>query len=205
MLTDRGMSLRHLTDFVAVRKPNIAVASMSQMTSLSADDVFNKLRFLAIAIAVLFGLMNFGAVAAAIQERSSRRRFLTLMQREQFGFTEQPCGAWTWEVWQDALPEQVGQVTGSVVQLCQFLGIPFVRFRAAVPEEWLQGNVSQSIGRKFGLSASALGAHKDDIARRAAEIVGGGPGDKPFFGFLVRLVDIRLTSALSNMQRRVKW
>ena len=51
---------RHLTDFVAVRKPTIAVCSVSQLTSLSADDVFNKLRFLLFVICALFG----GASAA---------------------------------------------------------------------------------------------------------------------------------------------
>ena len=38
-----------------MRKPTIAVASVSQMTSLSASDVINNLRFLFCAVCALFG------------------------------------------------------------------------------------------------------------------------------------------------------
>lgn len=71
---------RHLTDFVAVRKPNIAVASMDQMTSLSMDDIVNKLRFLFIVVVGLFGLMNVGAFFAALEERLTKKRLLKLIK-----------------------------------------------------------------------------------------------------------------------------
>lgn len=116
--------------------------------------------------------MNGGALLAAAQERYSKKKFLHKMQRKRFGFTEQPGGAWTWELWQDPVLDPVEQVTGSIVQLCQYLGVPFVRFRSAVPEEWLQGNVPQSIGRKFGLSASKLEEHRAVIHNRVADMLG---------------------------------
>ena len=87
---------RHLTDFVAVKKPTIAVCSASQMSSLSADDVFNKLRFLLSVIVGLFGCMNLGAGIAWASDVRQRSRLLKRVQGQEFGFKLTPGGAWTW-------------------------------------------------------------------------------------------------------------
>lgn len=70
--------------------------------------------------------------------------------------------------------DDVGQVQGSAVTLCQILGIPFVRFRAAVPSEWFSGSVAQSIGRKHGLSAAAVKDYTSQIRERWEDLNGGG-------------------------------
>ena len=56
------------------------VCSASQMTSLSADDIFNKLRFLLFVVSALFGGMNLGAGVAWAVDFKSRRALLTRIQ-----------------------------------------------------------------------------------------------------------------------------
>lgn len=166
---------RHLTDFVAVLKPNSPVASLSPAPSPSAAGVFDKLRFLVAAVAVLFLLLNVGALAAALADSLRRRRLLALVARDRFGFREQPGGAWTWEVWPpDPLRSPLEQVRGSAVELCEHLGLPFARLRCALPEEWLQGAVAESLGRRFGLSAAGLERHQGAVVARVEEMVGRG-------------------------------
>ena len=75
---------------------------------------------------------------------------------------EQPrCARFAWPTshlpWQEPLADGhiVGAVRGSCVEMCALLGLPFVRFRAAVPEEWFIGSMAQAIGRHVGLSVQA--------------------------------------------------
>ena len=96
---------RHLTDFVAVKKPTIAVCSISQLTSLSAADVFVKLRFLLYCVAGLFVFMLGGAIVAWGVDLATQRRLLKMLRQPDFGFQELrgPRGAepvWTWNLYQ---------------------------------------------------------------------------------------------------------
>lgn len=167
-------------DFVSVRKPNIAVASADQMLSITADDVFRKLRFLFTAVCCLCGIMVVGAAVAGVQSVSAKRRVVALCKKPEFGFSDRG-GVWTWNLQQEPLEDEVGTVMGSAVELCRALGLPFVRFRAAVPEEWFGGAIAQAVGRKAGLSpkiVESLGdrirEHWRDLASSGAGCCGGG-------------------------------
>lgn len=67
---------RHLTDFVAVRKPSIHVASFSQLTALTADDIFVKLKYLTTAVAILFGVMHVGAFLGHLRTNARKMKVL---------------------------------------------------------------------------------------------------------------------------------
>lgn len=54
-----------------------------------------------------------------------------ILRRKRFGFKERGA-AWTWELYQDPLADDVGVLGGSAVMFCQHIGIPYIRFRAAV-------------------------------------------------------------------------
>ena len=85
---------RHLTDFVAVRTPTIAVASVSQLTSLSAADVFVKLRFLLYVVAGLFAFMNAGIALGYIVDARERKKTLKRLLKAECGFEQLPNGVW---------------------------------------------------------------------------------------------------------------
>ena len=103
---------RHLTDFVAVSAPTITVCSISQLTSLSADDVFNKLRFLLYVVAGLFGFMIMGAGIGLAIDTNSARKNMRAMRRPEMGFkelerrsarrrfTDTRETVWIWSLWQ---------------------------------------------------------------------------------------------------------
>ena len=150
---------RHLTDFVGVKKPTIAVCSASQMTGLSANDIFVKLKLLFTIIAVLFGAMNLGAGLAWAMDARARSSTAKLVFSPAFGCRISPRGIATWRLQQDPLSGTsglVGAVGGSCVEICRLLGIPMVRFRASVPEEWFEGSVAECVGRLEGLSVEAV-------------------------------------------------
>lgn len=63
-------------------------------------------------------------------------------------------------------------VRGSAVQLCSRFGIPFVRLRAAVPEEWFAGSVAHAVGRREGVSVESLSAHQDTLMEHLKLVLG---------------------------------
>ena len=154
---------RHLTDFVAVRAPQIAVCSASQMTSLSANDIFVKLRLLFSILAAMFTFTMMGSAVAWAADERHKRLVLRRIRTVELGFAETEDGAWTWRLHQNVLTGLVGATTGSGVEICSLLGFPFVRFRAAVPEEWFEGSVAEAIGRLEGLSVEAVESNRVKI------------------------------------------
>lgn len=80
---------------------------------------------------------------------------------EECGFA--PMGddqAWTWYLEQDDhSAETVFQVSGTAVNFCGVLGLPYSRIRSSIPEEILPGKVPHAVGRQGGLSSHWLGKH----------------------------------------------
>lgn len=181
---------RHLTDFASARVPKIATCSLSDMTSLSPNDLLTKLKFLFQLVVILFGVMNLGAVAGVWMDMSQRKSALAAFQRPEMGFTEHPGGElWTWRCVQEPLDRAVGAPAGTAVQMAHAMGVPFARLRAAVPEALVAGSVGHALGRRGGLSVTGLTAtHEENMAamtslRNSFSCFGGGGREKiPEFG-----------------------
>ena len=113
-------------------------------------------------VIVLFGVMNLGALFGFYEDMKERRELLERITAPECGFTERPGGAWTWTFYQNPLTRLVERPTGSAVEIAAVLGFPFIRLRAALPEELFAGSVAQSLGRKDGMSATGLVAARDE-------------------------------------------
>jgi hypothetical protein len=106
------------------------------------------------------------------------------------GFRVMPDGgAWTWTAEQPPLQRAVQAPHGSAFQLAGAFGLPFVRLRAALPEELLAGSVGHALGRRAGLSVQGLAEARDDnvavmgqLARSLVCCGGGGAERIPQLG-----------------------
>ena len=152
---------RHLTEFVSARVPQISVCSASDMTSLNPADIWNKLRMLFYVVLALFLTMNIGALAGYFIDAAERRSVLSRLRSTRVGFSELPNGLWTWTCVQKQLTQDVQTPTGSAWELCSIFGLPFVRLRAALPEEFFVGSVGQAVGRRVNLSLRGLAETKE--------------------------------------------
>ena len=130
------------------------------MPARSADAPLAQ--FLFIVVIVLFGVMNVGALFGFYEDMKERRELLEHITRPECGFAERPDGAWTWTFRQNLLQRAVERPSGSAVEIAAVLGFPFIRLRAALPEELFAGSVAQSLGRKDGMSATGLLAARDE-------------------------------------------
>lgn len=54
------------------------------------------------------------------------------------------------------MTEDMGQLSGTCVSVMQIIGMPYSRFRVAVPEELLPGSLAEITGRRDGMSANAI-------------------------------------------------
>ena len=147
---------RHATDFAAARTPKIATCSLSDMVALNPGDLLSKLKFLFIVVLTLFGFMNLGAVVGFNFDLRERAMTLKKLQAPETGFVEQPGGVWTWTLTQLPPEKAVEPLRGTAPALARQMGIPFVRLRAALPEELFAGSMSWSVGRATGLSVAGI-------------------------------------------------
>lgn len=168
----------HLTDFQSGRKPVLQVASLSQMSKLTAADLVTKLRaFFAVVLGLFGGMLLSGAALYALDEREKKRIVGTLKHRR-FGYANRDGGAWLWSFPQAPVRDAVGHLTGSAVEFMAMVGIPFVRFRCAVPEELYYGELSHAVGRHIGISAEEIRAtlpvidHKQTVVYKGRSAAG---------------------------------
>ena len=96
----------HLTDFSGSAKPKLAVASLSQMTSLNPADIFTKLKFLAGIAFGMFGLMHALAGAAWGLDAGAQRRMRGRLMSRNAGFVRLPPGGARAKVWTWAFEEE---------------------------------------------------------------------------------------------------
>ena len=133
-------------------------------------DIVTKLRFLFIVVVSLFGFMNAGAVFAFYEDVKERRATLAALQSPAAGFRELPCGTWVWACEQTPLDGLVAAPHGSAFELATVFGLPFVRLRAALPEELLPGAVGQAVGRVKGLSLAGLAETREETIAIMAQL-----------------------------------
>lgn len=162
---------RHLTDFVSARVPQISVCSASDMTSLTPADIWNKLRLLFYAVLIMFFTMNIGALAGYFIDKAERRSVLLRLRTTKAGFSELPNGLWTWSCVQNQLTQDVQTPTGSAWELCSIFGLPFVRLRAALPQELFDGSVGQALGRRLNLSMRGLAETKEQNIKAMRQVM----------------------------------
>jgi hypothetical protein len=151
---------RHLTDFTSARVPQISVCSVSDLASLTPADIWSKLRLLFYVVLAMFLAMNVGAAVGFFIDTAERRSVLARLRDARVGFAELPDGAMTWTCVQKQLMQDVQTPTGSAWELCAIFGMPFVRLRAALPEEFFVGSVGQAVGRR-NLSLRGLADTKE--------------------------------------------
>lgn len=137
----------HLTDFQGGTGIKLQVASLQQMLSLSADDIFVKQRMFAGIVFGLFGLMLLAAGALFPVDLRVRQAALANLKKRDFGFRSFG-GAWTWSLSQSGLGDAVDRAGGTAVNVAGIIGIPFVRLRAAIPEELMPGSMALALGRQ---------------------------------------------------------
>ena len=106
--------------------------------------------------------MNVGAVIGFYEDMKERHELLEHIMRPECGFNERQGGVWTWTFQQNPLTRAVERPSGSAVEIAAVLGFPFIRLRAALPEELFAGSVAQSLGRKDGMSATGLVAAREE-------------------------------------------
>ena len=147
-----------LTDFVSARVPKLSVCTPSDMTSFTPVDVWNRLRLLFYVLLGLFCGMNVGAVIGYFIDSSQQRSTLHRLQRTGTGFRKLHAGGevWTWTCVQNPLKHELETPSGSAWELCSVFGMPFVRLRAALPEECFAGSMGEAVGRRASLSVRRL-------------------------------------------------
>jgi hypothetical protein len=113
-------------------------------------------QFLFIVVISLFGFMNAGAAIVFYQDMAERRKLLGLVRAPEMGFAVRGDGVWTWKFEQNELRKAVEAPSGSAVLIAGVMGFPYIRLRAALPDELFAGSVAQSLGRRDGLSIAGL-------------------------------------------------
>ena len=106
--------------------------------------------------------MNVGAVVGFYQDMSTRRALLRMVHEPEMGFAERGEGVWTWTFKQNELLKAVEAPSGSAVHIAGVMGFPFIRLRAALPDELFAGSVAQSLGRRDGMSVTGLVASREE-------------------------------------------
>ena len=105
---------------------------------------------------------NVGAVIGFYLDASERRKLQRAVCTPEMGFAVRGAGVWTWTFKQNELRKAVEAPSGSAVRMAGAMGFPFIRLRAALPEELLAGSVAQSLGRKDGMSLIGLEESREE-------------------------------------------
>jgi hypothetical protein len=149
----------HATDFASSPAINIPVCTASDLVGLTPADLISKLRVLFVAVMSLFAFMLVGAALGAALDARARRALLARLARPACGFREAPgSGAWLWRLHLDELEDELAPASGPAVELGRVFGIPFVRLRAALPQECFGTPFAAALGRRHGFSARGMGA-----------------------------------------------
>lgn len=130
-------------DFSGGAAPKLATASLDQMVSLNPEYIFTKLKYLSAILFGLFGLMLLLSAVAFVHDTRSCDRLLQALRSPQFHFEEvRESGAWLWMLRpQGKVQHDIGHTEGPLAELAKILGAPVIRLRAALPEEWIQGDM----------------------------------------------------------------
>lgn len=133
------------------------VVSVAQLARLASVDILDDLRLLFILVFSFFGSMVVAACVAFALDERERRRAIDRMKSADCGFSLPGGDVWLWRWPQETFAGEVGRLRGAAVRAAQVVGLPWVRLRCAVPEEFLSGTVAEAVGRKRGLAPGRAG------------------------------------------------
>ena len=119
-------------------------------------DIVTKLKYLFIVVITLFGCMWLGAAFGYIQDARMRARVMQKLQEPRMGFCATDEGAWLWRFHLEPIETDLAPPTGPAVELAKVFGMPLARLRAALPDELLEHTLAETLGRRYGLSASGM-------------------------------------------------
>jgi hypothetical protein len=162
-----------LTSFSGASVVTVPVCNAASMIAITPGTLWYRLRTLFIVVLCLTGGTVAGAALGGAQDNLERRRVVLRLCQPELGFC---CGAedssdtvgfcssgpslWLWGF--QLLPLREGLAidapAGSAVALSAVMGLPFVRLRAALPDEWFVAPLGAALGRAAGLSARGLAA-----------------------------------------------
>ena len=166
---------RHLTDFAGASKPSIPTASLQDLLSLNPADIVTKLKYLFIVVIVLFGCMWIGAAFGYGQDAKMRASIMHKLQEPRMGFQVTEEGAWLWRFHLEPIETDLAVPTGPAVELAKLFGMPLARLRAALPDELLEHTLAETLGRRYGLSASGMEESLEtqmDLTKRLSSVLG---------------------------------
>lgn len=104
---------------------------------------------------------------AFVHDSQARDALLLGLRSQQLQFREDPAtGAWTWLLRQAKVEGEIGQTAGPLAEVAKVMGTPAIRLRAAIPEEWLPGDLASALGRSVGLSAASVTATQPLLERK---------------------------------------
>ena len=138
-------------------------------------DIVTKLKYLFIVVITLFGCMWLGAGVGYFQDARMRARIMHKLQEPRMGFYATEEGAWLWRFHLDPIEKDLAPPTGPAVELAKVFGLPLARLRAALPDELLEHTLAETLGRRYGLSASGMEESLDaqvELTLRLSSLLG---------------------------------
>lgn len=150
------------------RSKHLTARFVPRNQSLAAEDIITKLRYLAAIVFGLFGLMLALSAFAFAHDTRSRNKLLRVLRSRLFQFKEDPMtGAWTWAVQTGGELEEdemIGHHSGPLAALAMAIGVPAIRLRFALPQEWVPGEMgahaAHAVGSPFLCCQSAKHRHR---------------------------------------------
>ena len=119
--------------------------------------------------------MWIGAAFGYVQDAKMRAGILRKLQEPRMGFQATEEGAWLWRFHMEPITTDLEAPTGPAVELAKMFGMPLARLRAALPDELLEHTLAETLGRRYGLSASGMEASLEtqiNLMRRLSSVLG---------------------------------
>ena len=174
-----GCACLHLTDFASSSAPTLPTASLADMVSFSALDIVNKLRTLLIICCALFGATVFGGALTFRMDVMDKHRVMGMLKTPDAGFVQAKDGTWLWRFHLLPLDVDLAAPAGSAVVLSAIMGIPFVRLRSVLPDEFWSAPVGATFGRRTSLSLSGLAEQAPHVRVLLKSESGNATGGSP--------------------------
>ncbi len=112
-------------------------------------------------VLVLFGVMHVGSALAYAEGARERRAFLSRLRHPHVGYRLGKDGAAVWRFSVAPLRGEMDSPTGPAVALASLLGLPFVRLRCCLPDNFVGWDMGHAMGRRYVMSKAGMAASLD--------------------------------------------
>ena len=119
--------------------------------------------------------MWIGAAFGYVQDAKMRAGIMHKLQEPRMGFQVTEEGAWLWRFHLEPIETDLAVPAGAAVELAKLFGMPLARLRAALPDELLEHTLAETLGRRYGLSASGMEESLEtqiNLTRRLSSVLG---------------------------------